>query len=232
MTTSTPASPRMRRFIIAVDRFIIFVTRRWLALANAAIFLFAGLPFLPPVLMHYGLILPADLIYKVYSFTCHQLSYRTYFFFGEQTVYPIGDLQRILGVSNPASDIFYWREFIGNPQMGYKMAWCERDMAIYLAMLLTGILFSLLRSHLKPLNWRIYLLFITPMAIDGFTQLFGLRESDWILRTITGVLFGFASIWLVYPYVEEAMRDAFAQAKDQYQRARAREDEPQSAYGK
>jgi uncharacterized membrane protein len=222
----------MRRFIIVVDRFVLFITRRWLALANAAIFVYAGLPFLPPVFMHYGLTLPADLIYKVYSLTCHQLAYRTFFFFGAQPVYAIDGLQSALGVTNPANDIFYWRDFIGNPQLGYKMAWCERDAAIYLAMLLTGILFSLLRSHLKPLNWRIYLLIITPMAIDGFTQLFGFRESDWLLRTITGVLFGFGSIWLVYPYVEEAMRDAYAQAKEQYQRARAREDEARSAYGK
>ena len=48
---------------------------------------------------------------------------------------------------------------------------------------------------------------LLPMAIDGFTQLFGLRESDWVLRTITGVLFGLRLVWLAYPYVEEAMDD-------------------------
>jgi uncharacterized membrane protein len=45
------------------------------------------------------------------------------------------------------------------------------------------------------------------MAIDGITQLFGLRESNWQLRTITGALFGLASVWLAYPYLEEGMRD-------------------------
>jgi uncharacterized membrane protein len=45
------------------------------------------------------------------------------------------------------------------------------------------------------------------MAIDGFTQLFGLRSSNWQLRTLTGVLFGVGSAWLALPYLEEAFQD-------------------------
>jgi uncharacterized membrane protein len=51
------------------------------------------------------------------------------------------------------------------------------------------------------------------MAVDGFTQLFGWRESDWLLRTITGCLFGMATVWLAYPYVQEAMDDVAAPAR-------------------
>ncbi len=227
--TVTPVSPRMRRFIMLVDRFVLFVTRRWLMLANVFIFLFAGLPFLAPLLMHWGATLPAELIYKAYSLSCHQLAYRTFFFFGAQPTYTVDELQRALGVPNPANDVFYWRDFIGNAQVGYKMAWCERDAAIYIALFAAGVLFAFLRARLKPLNWRIYLFLIAPMALDGLTQLFGLRESDAILRAITGALFGAGSVWLVYPYVEEAMRDAYAQAKYQYERGRARELEEKGA---
>lgn len=89
---------------------------------------------------------------------------------------------------------------------GQQMAYCERDTAIYLAVLLGGLAFTFQRRT-RPLGFRTYLLLITPMAIDGFTQLFGWRESDWLLRTVTGALFGFAGVWLAYPYFESAAED-------------------------
>ena len=100
------------------------------------------------------------------------------------------------------------------------MALCERDTAIYGAIVLGGLMFGLLRDKLKPLDWRVWLLVaVAPMALDGGSQLIGLRQSDYILRTITGALFGLGSVWLAYPYVETAMRDLRAQAAAQYQRA-------------
>jgi len=46
-----------------------------------------------------------------------------------------------------------------------------------------------------------------PIAVDGGTQLFALRESNWLLRTLTGALFGFAVVWITYPHVESAMQE-------------------------
>ncbi len=90
---------------------------------------------------------------------------------------------------------------------GYQVAYCERDVAIYTTLLAATILFPLVRGRLKPLPWQWYLVLITPMAIDGLTQLVGLRFSNWQLRTITGVLFGLGTAWLALPYVEEAFQD-------------------------
>lgn len=218
---------------MAVDRVIVFITQHWLALTIGLLAIFAGLPFLAPVLMHYGITVPAELIYKGYGVTCHQLSFRTYFFFGEKTAYTLAELQSALGVNNPASDAFFWRDFIGNPQLGYKMAWCERDASIYVAMIAAFILFGLIRTHVKPLDWRIYLLFVLPLAIDGAWQLFTspihlipflpVHESTADLRLITGALFGFGSVWLVFPHVDQAMRDAYHDALRQFERAKARE---------
>ncbi len=233
MSATTPVSPQMRRFIMVVDRLVLFITQHWLLLAIVFFALFAGLPFLAPVLMRYGLTAPAELIYKVYSVTCHQLAYRTYFFFGVEPAYTLAELQSALKVTNPADDALFWRNFYGDPQLGYKMAWCERDAAIYVAMLLTFALLGLMRRRVKPLDWRVYLLFVIPMALDGTWQLFTsplyilpflpLHESTPLLRAITGALFGFGSIWLVFPYVEQAMREAQVEARDQYQRAHTRE---------
>ncbi len=59
----------------------------------------------------------------------------------------------------------------------------------------------------------LFILLVLPMAIDGFTQLFGLRESTPGLRFITGALMGAATVWFAYPYVEEAMSDVVRQSK-------------------
>jgi uncharacterized membrane protein len=90
---------------------------------------------------------------------------------------------------------------------GQQMAFCHRDTAIYTSLFVALIVFGLVRHRVKPLPWPAYLLFIAPMALDGITQLIGLRTSSWQLRTITGVLFGVGSAWLAFPYLEEAFQD-------------------------
>ncbi len=47
---------------------------------------------------------------------------------------------------------------------------------------------------------------VSPMALDGLTQLVGWRESTWELRIATGVLFGIASGWFLYPRLLAAAR--------------------------
>jgi uncharacterized membrane protein len=89
--------------------------------------------------------------------------------------------------------------------LGYQMAYCERNTAIYLAMAGAGLAYTRLRPRgLGPLPWRWYLLLILPMAVDGFTQLFGWRESTWLLRVVTGSLFGAATVWLAFPYLQQS----------------------------
>ena len=73
------------------------------------------------------------------------------------------------------------------------------------SMIVAGLLFGLFRRRVPKLPVKIYLLFLIPIAVDGLTQLFGLRTSSWWLRTLTGALFGMATVWLAYPYVQESM---------------------------
>ncbi len=88
---------------------------------------------------------------------------------------------------------------------GHQMACCQRCTAIYGALLLGGLAFVLLRDRLRPLPWKAYLALVAPMAIDGLTQLTGLRSSTWELRTVTGGVFGLATVWLVYPFFHRTM---------------------------
>lgn len=90
---------------------------------------------------------------------------------------------------------------------GHQVAYCQRDLAIYTTIFLSGLGFGALRRWLPPLPFRYYLPLILPMALDGLSQLFGLRESTWWLRTLTGSLFGLASVWLLFPRLERGFTD-------------------------
>jgi uncharacterized membrane protein len=91
--------------------------------------------------------------------------------------------------------------------LGWKVALCQRDVAIYTGILVAGMAYALFRRRARPLPWWVFLLLTLPITIDGGTQLIGLRESDWLLRTATGALFGMAAVWLLYPYIQEAMAE-------------------------
>ena len=86
--------------------------------------------------------------------------------------------------------------------MGYKMAYCERDFAIYSGLLLLGIVFGLSNRRLRPARISEVVILSLPITIDGFTQLFGWRESTWELRVITGSIFAVAVAWLMFPRLE------------------------------
>ncbi len=97
---------------------------------------------------------------------------------------------------------------------GHQVCLCERCLAIYATLFLAGLAFVVvprLRGWVRPLDWRLWVLLILPMAIDGGTQLLGWRESDLLLRNLTGLLFGLGSAWLILPRLEEIARDLAAQ---------------------
>jgi len=199
----------------AINRLATWLAHHWLAVFNIVVAIFVGLPFLAPVLMEAGATKAGHLIYTVYALTCHQLPERSFFLFGPQPVYSAAYLEQT-GAIPPGLNIFQ-REalrWVGTIETGFKVAVCERDVAIYGSILLAGLLFGVLRArylrrarNLPKMPVWLYALSLVPTAVDGFTQLFGLRESDWLLRLITGVIFGAATVWLTYPYIQEAMDD-------------------------
>jgi uncharacterized membrane protein len=206
---------------LRLNRGLSYFTRHWLAVFNLLVFLYAGLPFAAPALMKAGATGPARVIYTVYSPFCHQLAFRSWFLFGDQIAYP----RELAGTSLEAfgqatgigeEDYLEARRFLGNEEVGYKVALCERDIGIYGGILLAGILFSFARGRLKPLPLKFWLLLgIVPIALDGGSQLvsqlnvlpIAARESTPFLRSLTGALFGVINVWMAYPHVEETMRE-------------------------
>jgi uncharacterized membrane protein len=203
--SSSQVSNREAKFAQAASAFVVWIARHWLALFNGAWALYVGLPFLAPVLLYLGLDTPARVIYAFYSVLCHQLPDHSYFLFGPQLVPDMATLvaNGMSGVDN----LFLQRQFVGNEAIGFKVAICQRDVSIYASVLAAGLLFGLVRQRLPELKLRWYLLLVLPIVLDGGTQLFGWRESTWLLRTLTGALFGASSVWLAYPFIDDAMQD-------------------------
>ena len=136
--------------------------------------------------------------------TCHQLPQRSFFLGGPQATYSESEIESQTAIE-PLND------YTGSAHAGYKMAYCERDTAMYWAILATAVVFLIAGRRLPRLPLWLFALMIAPLAIDGATQLTGLRESTWQLRVITGVLFGIAVAWLLFPVVDEAMKKAAAE---------------------
>ena len=201
--TQQPVTGRTRDAVILVDKGIFKLAKHWLALFNLAMGLYVGLPLLAPVLMTAGWTAPAKAIYFMYRPACHQRPERSYFFGGPQAFYTPEQLAAA-GV-----DLDPLARDIGNPLVGWKVAFCERDVAIYGTMFLTGVLYAAWRRRRGHwlMRFRYYILFIVPMAIDGVLQLLGVYESTWLLRSITGAIFGFGSVLFAYPYLDEAFAD-------------------------
>ena len=206
---------------IRLNRGLGFFTRHWLAAFSVIIFLYAGLPFVAPTLMKVGATGPARVIYTLYSPFCHQFAFRSFFLFGPQAAYPRELAGTDLVTYGEATgmdeyDVIAARRYVGDEQVGYKTALCERDIGIYVGIFIAGLIFALVRGRLKPLPLTLWFLFgIVPIALDGGSQLlsqlgifpFPPRESTPLLRTFTGLLFGMMNVWMAYPHVERSMAE-------------------------
>jgi len=172
-----------------------WLIRHWLLLANLAAWTFALLPVLAPVLMALGLVSLADPIYSAYTLVCHQWAHRSFFLFGPQATYSLFDIAEF---TQGSADLAY----VGSAQTGYKVAFCERDLAIYVSIALAGSMYAIQRASSVALPTRVYVLALLPIAIDGFTQLFGWRESTPALRVLTGGCFGLSTVWFIFPRLD------------------------------
>ncbi|VVB74088.1 Uncharacterised protein [uncultured archaeon] len=123
----------------------------------------------------------AGALYSLFELTCHQLPERSFCLSGSLS---IGDCA---------------------PSFPYQFPVCSRDMAIYIAMLIGGLAMPFLydvRSRKTPSIW-ILVLAAVPVAIDGGTQLFGMRESTNFFRMLTGAIIGFVIPFFLIPLIND-----------------------------
>ncbi|HSN94674.1 MAG TPA: DUF2085 domain-containing protein, partial [Anaerolineaceae bacterium] len=191
----------------------LFLRRYFPVLIAAVLTVYLGLAFLAPIMMKTGNTLTAQKIYNLFRPFCHQMASRSFFLFGSQLAYPtklanVGGLVTY-GVASgqPENNVLAASHFVGNERMGYKIALCQRDLAIYSSLLAVVLIFIGIRHKGKNIPWYLWVfLALLPVMLDGGTQLisvirlpflnwFPARESTPFLRVLTGTLFGGITAW-------------------------------------
>lgn len=180
-----------------MKRLVLGLTRHWLLFVNLLIAIWVALPWLAPVFMHWGWGRAAGAIYFLYSLQCHQLPERSFFLFGTKPMYSLAEIQ---SAWQDTADPFVLRQWIGNVDIGWKVAWSDRMVSMYTSILFGGLLYGLLRKWLKPLPFWTFASLLLPMAIDGGTHAFsdlagigqGFRDTNVWLRILTNNVFPIA----------------------------------------
>ncbi|MEW5987555.1 MAG: DUF2085 domain-containing protein [Chloroflexota bacterium] len=161
------ADPHRRSIAIVANRLVYGLSRHWLLLFGLSWGVFIGLPWLAPVAMKLGWNGIGRAIYLFYATQCHQMPQRSFFLFGPKAMYSLAEIQ---AAWQPTTNPLILRQFMGNPAMGWKVAWSDRMVFMYGSLLLWGLLYWPLRHRLKPLRLWSFALLLLPMIMDGVTH--------------------------------------------------------------
>ncbi len=105
-------------------------------------------------------------------------------------MYSLAEIQAAGGnITNP----FLMRQFIGNPEMGWKVAWSDRMVSMYTSIFFAGLIYGMVRKWFKPLSFWAFALFLVPMIMDGGTHMIsdlagigvGFRDTNAWLQILT-----------------------------------------------
>jgi uncharacterized membrane protein len=208
-----------------------WMSRNWFGIFLVIYGLWVFTPFLAPVFMQIGWTGAGRAVYFIYSFFCHQLPERSFFWFGEKVMYSLSEIQSAWqDTNNP----MLLRKFIGNESMGWKVAWSDRMIWFYTSVWFFALLWHPLRRKIQPIAWWGLIILLLPIAVDGITHAVndfagigqGFRDTNtWlaeltnnalpatfyagdalgsfnsIMRFITGLLAGLGIVWLAFPYM-------------------------------
>lgn len=179
--------------------------------------LYVILPVLSPILFKLGLDRFGWYIQTFYRVLCHQRPERSFFLFGDNLTYTIEELRK-----HGYNGIFFGYPFIGNEEIGYKMAFCSRDLFMYSATAISAFFISIYPKRIQ-IKWWVLALLFSPMIIDGTIQLvseisfvmnpelLGSLESpyylsDNLIRAITGTLFGIGTGLFLFSELKAAIK--------------------------
>jgi uncharacterized membrane protein len=239
---------RKRWRVIRIWRALLWGFDHWLLIFLVAFGVVNLLPFLAPLMMHIGWEAPSRLIYTAYTPLCHQMAQRSFFLFGQQSMYNLAELPVVLA-ENTRVDMAALRAFLGSSILGWKVAWSDRMVYMYGAVLLAGIAYAVLRQRrpVRPLGLVTFALLLIPIVIDGTTHMIsdtssglaagfrydnrwladltGHRLPSWFyvgdrfgsfnswMRLLSGLAFGFGSVWLAFPYVDRSVLETAAELR-------------------
>ena len=218
-------SEGQRTMAETLNRGVYWLSRHWVGFINGLILLYVGGTVLAPVFFQIGMPTLGHVLHKFYSPFCHQYPFRSWFLFGPRAARPLQE-------AIPLQAMNQLRSVVGNAEIGYKTALCQRDIAIYGMMWVAGVAYRPLSKRLRvpPLPFWLYFLFgIMPMMLDGGVQWIsyaiwqfipGVLEQPFetipTMRTLTGALFGLGVIGIIYPYMDEYFEEIQTTLEEKY----------------
>jgi hypothetical protein len=107
-------------------------------------------PFLAPVFMKIDWSGAGKVVYFIYSFFCHQLPERSFFLFGQKSMYSLAEIQ---AAGHNTSNPMVLRQFTGNEVMGWKIAWSDRMISLYTSVWFFALIAYPIRRSIKLLPW-------------------------------------------------------------------------------
>ena len=179
------------------------------------------MPLLAPLLMHFDLSGPANIIYRAYSATCHQLPSRSYFLWGQQvavchrdlaiwmTMFIGGVFFSLLRQRLKPLPFHWWVLFVipigldGGTQLigsvfNLLPAWLLLAFGLFVALGLSLLIFKKGSGR-----WQfLFFVWCFPLGIF-FVYVNGPRLSTWYLRSITGLIFALGNLWLALPMLQQ-----------------------------
>lgn len=176
------------------DRVMLWIAGHWMILFGLLAGFYVVLPFMAPMLMRVGWSFPAKIIYAIYSILCHQLPERSFFLLGPKLTYSLSEIQSAWQVT---SDPWVLRSFVGSAELGWKVAWSDRMVAMFTSLWLFSLLWGLFRRRIVRLPWWGLILLYLPMFIDGTAHMLsdlagigqGFRDTNlWLARLTANAL--------------------------------------------
>lgn len=158
--------------------------------------------FLTPIIARVN---NADTLYSAFSLTCHQKLSRSLCLFEDLS---IEDCTKQNGeyIENDRNATSIQTE----KGTGYKIPVCSRDIGLYLALFLGGLVYILVRRlDDKTVYPGIFLVIaMIPIGLDGGIQLLSeigilpfIYESTNLIRLITGAIAGFVAAFYAIPMI-------------------------------
>ncbi|NLI99192.1 DUF2085 domain-containing protein [bacterium] len=139
----------------------------WIAFLALMLIFFSGI-FIAPILVRLGADRIAEVLYKIYRISCHQLPSRSWLVCGNK-----------MGVCVRCFSIYLFLIISG------------------FALLFKGIRIWLLQKRFLRFVLPVFILLLSPLLIDGFIQLFTSWESNNFLRFLTGAFSGIGTSFIL-----------------------------------
>ena len=228
---------RQRAVAIWIQRRTLGLSRHWLAWANLFWIQLVGLPWLAPILMRIGATWPARGIYFIYGFLCHQYANRSFFLFGPKAMYTMRELQLAapdadtwlglrafvgtaeLGYKVAWSDrmvSLYGGILLGGLIFALVRLRIRPPRWRVFALMTVPVVLDGVTHMISDVagvgqGFRYNNAWLATLTGSTFPSSFyagnGLGSFNSWMRLISGLLFGLAVVWLVYPLLEANFRD-------------------------